>query len=180
MKDLRKHFYCKTGVLFRRVVLSLRQAYIKLPANSVPQRYVYPRSEPLVSASSIPYPGLEFSERPWNCPSRSCFAPTPIHGLSRRYTICLRALYPQTPSMLGLKPVSVLIIVQAMTSILAASLTRILVRMPAGSSNSRCTVRGSRCLELKRSAPPDTAHISDHYCRVWRSPAQPSGQPGRP
>ena len=108
--------------LFRRVSL--------LSANSLPDRYVYPTSEANDPVSIIPYPGFEFRERPSIVPP-GVIAPTFMNELSRRTIAVLKgAHHAYTSNSEGLNSESVFIIVQAITSILTASLTRIFVFMP--------------------------------------------------
>ena len=121
--------------------------FLSFSANSQSKRYVYPTSNPKRAASIIPYPGFEFRERLRYCPARSCFAPTLINGLSRRTHFTLKEQNHPDYALIseGSKSVSVFIIVQAITSILAASLTRILVLMPRSFSRpSRYRVNSAR------------------------------------
>jgi len=63
------------GMSFRRISL--------LSANSQPERYVYPASNPKGGVYHS-LSRLWVQREALYCPARSCFAPTSIKGLSRR------------------------------------------------------------------------------------------------
>ena len=80
--------------------------------------------------SIIPYPGFEFRQRPGIVPP-GVIAPTLFNGLSRRTITDLEGKHHAYTSISeGSNTESVFIIVQAITNILTASLTRIFVFMP--------------------------------------------------
>ena len=135
---MRAYFSLGSDISFRRVSL--------LSANSLPERYVYSTSNPDGRCPSFLIQALS-SERGSVLSLPSCFTPTPMNELSRRTHNALPVANHCAYTLIskGSKSVSVFINVQAITSILAAILTRILVLMPRSFSRpSRYRVNNAR------------------------------------
>ncbi len=98
-------------------------------ANFSSDRYVYPVYSAFAESPIIPYPDWKFRKRPRLSLPRS-FASTLLNGLSRRNCKTFYSLF----KLSGLKGWCFFISVQAMISIFAASLTRILVLIPRSRS----------------------------------------------